>query len=234
MKKIFAFIFTIIAVMTLVSCSVSSLKPLITYDKIITDKRVAGKWTDKENDGPIVTVEPLPGSKLVKDISKGMLQSNKVFAFTGDAAKDSILFANGYVVSYEENGVLYSYIGALMKSGNNMFMDLYPLIMHDPKVQEDAATPFDYNYDYLPGFTMAKVSVSANEMTLVFVDGDFIKDQLKAGNIKLKHESDETFGSFIITASSKELQLFVEKYGNDERIFNKNNSITLVRQAAHL
>ena len=234
MKKIFAFIFTIGSALTLVSCGVTSLQPLVTYDKIMTDKRVAGQWTDKNNDGPLVTVEPLPQSKLVQDISKGMLQSSKVFAFTGDPAKDSILFTNGYVVSYEEDGVFYSYIGTLMKSGNNLFMDIYPLIMQDPKVKEDMASPFDFNYDYLPGFTMAKVTLTANEMTLFFVDGDFVKEQLKAGNMKLKHESDETFGSFMITASSKELQLFVEKYANDERIFNKNNSITLIRQAGHL
>jgi hypothetical protein len=234
MKKIFAFIFTIASVLTLVSCGVTSLQPLVTYDKIMTDKRVAGQWLDKKNDGPLVTVEPLPESKLVQDISKGMLQSRKVFAFTGDPVKDSILFSRGYVISYEEDGVFYSYIGALMKSGDNLFIDIYPLVMHDPKVREDAATPFDFNYDYLPGFTMAKVVFNANEMTLVFVDGDFIREQLEAGNMKLKHESDGTFGSFMITASSKELQLFVEKYANDERIFNKNNSITLMRQAGHL
>ena len=200
----------------------------------MTDKRVAGQWIDTDKDGPLVTVEPLPESKMVKDISGGILKSNKVFAFTGDAEKDSILFSKSYVISYEENGVFYSYLGAMMKSGNNLFIDIYPLVMHDPKAQDDVATPFDFNYDYLPGFTLARVTFTANEMTLRFVDGDFIKEQLKAGNMKLKHESDETFGSFLITASSKELQQFIEKYGNDDRIFNKNNSITLIRQASHL
>ncbi len=234
MKKIFAVIFTIAGVLSLISCGVTSLQPLVTYDKIMTDKRVAGQWINTDKDGPLVTVEPLPESKLVNDISKSMLQSNKAFAFTGDAVKDSILFSKGYAISYEENGVFYSYIGALMKSGNNLFIDIYPLVMHDPKAPEDVATPFDFNYDYLPGFTLARVTLTANEMTLRFVDGDFVKDQLKAGNMKLRHESDETFGSFLITASSKELQLFIEKYGDDDRIFNKNNSITLIRQASHL
>ena len=79
-----------------------------------------------------------------------------------------------------------------------------------------------------------KVNINANAaLDLSFVDGEFIREQVNAGKMKLKHESNELFGSFLITASTSELQAFLEKYGNDERVFSKKTSVHLTRKPAH-
>jgi len=48
---------------------------------------------------------------------------------------------------------------------------------------------------------------------------------------RIKNETDELYGTFLITASTRELQQFLEKYGNDSRFFNKENSVTLNRKS---
>lgn len=229
MKKIFVILLTSIGLLPFASC-ITSLQPLVTHDKIITDHRIAGNWM---HDGKMITVEPLSKSRLASQIQKSIFQSEKSFALTGDPVKDSIYFSNSYAVSYEENGVSYTFVAALMKSGGQLFMDMYPAIMSDSKVPENLASPYDFNNDYLPGFTIAKLGFTPDGLTLNFIDGEYIRQLTREGRIKLKHESDALFNSFIITASSRELQLFLEKYGNDERVFNKESTITLTRQPAH-
>ena len=236
MKKLFAFILTGFGLLPFASC-VTSLQPLVTYDKIITDQRITGNWisNDKsELQNRVFKVELLSNSTIMKGLSKSEVNSKKIFSFTGDAYKDSILFKNAYVISYEENGASYNLIAALMKSGKNMFMDLYPAYMYDSTAPEKEASPYDFNYDYLPGFTIAKVNFTTNGITLNFVDGELIEKLTEEGKIKLKYESNALFGTFLVTASPRDLQSFLEKYGDDERIFNKETTVTLIRQSAHL
>ena len=49
--------------------------------------------------------------------------------------------------------------------------------------------------------------------------------------MKIKHETDDLYDTFLITASTNELQQFIQKYGNDDRFFNKENSVTLIRKS---
>ena len=80
--------------------------------------------------------------------------------------------------------------------------------------------------------TIARVEFSnTNTMKLDFIDGGYLYDQIKAGRMKIKNETDELYGTFLITASTRELQQFLEKYGNDSRFFSKENSVTLIRKS---
>ena len=232
MKKLFALILTSIGLLPFTAC-ITSLQPLVTYDKIITDERIAGNWiakNEKEIENKVFKVEPLSSNKFFSGFQRATVNEVKVFSFTGDYEKDSIFSRKAYSISYEENGVSYNLIGALMKSGNHLFMDIYPAYMFDSTKSKEAPSPYDFNYDYLPGFTIAKVNFTADGLTLNFVDGDFIERLTEDGKIKLKYESDPMFNSFIITASSRELQSFLEKYADDERIFSKEKSVSFVRQ----
>ena len=234
MKKLFALIILSIGLLPFTAC-VTSLQPLVTYDKIISDPRITGNWIGKNNqdlENKIFKVEPLLSSELFKNIKSSMFKGEGVFAFTGDSRKDSVLVRNAYAISYEENGVTYTLIGAMMRSGKHTFMDLYPATMFDTKVPEGEASPYDFNNDYLPGFTIAKVNFTSNGLTLNFVDGELVERLTEDGKIKLKYESEPLFNSFMITASSRELQSFLEKYADDERIFSKENTVTFVRQPA--
>ena len=84
----------------------------------------------------------------------------------------------------------------------------------------------------LNSYTIARVQfTNTSIMKLDFIDGDFLYKQIKAGRMKMKHETDELYETFLITASTSELQQFLEKYGNDNRFFNKENSVILNRKS---
>lgn len=213
----------VIALFSMQACF-TSLQPLATYDKIITDNRITGNWT---YEGDVYSIMPLRQSNIVKE----MQQSNKAglpFAITGDPKKDSLYFDKLYLVSFSRDSVSYNMAAGLIRLGGHLFMDLYPIVMNDP-AHEGESPVYDFNMDYLPGLTMAKVEIRSNaEITLRFVNGQFIKEQVKAGRIKIKHETNELFDTFLITASSEELQLFLTKYATDKRIYT--NEVTIVQK----
>jgi len=212
-------------VISFTSC-LTSLHPLVTADKVVSEDRVVGNWV---HDDVTIHIERFLQSEVYKNLTKmsgGLNNFNN-----GNAAlqkQDSILYAHGYSVSYRKDGVDYFMFGAVTKIGNNFYFDLLPVIADDPKNQE--GTGFEYTNDYLPAFTMAKLEINKNALNLHFLDGDFIKAQIKSGNMRIKHEKDAMFETFVVTASSVELRQFIEKYGHDERLFDKENSVTLTRK----
>lgn len=227
MKKIFSTILAGLAMLSLSSC-ITSLQPLVSYDKIITDNRINGNWM---HEGESFIIEPLPTSRFASDVKKWAGKPGEsAFAFTGDKEKDSILFMKLYAISFEKHGVNYNMVAELIKIGNGLYMDLYPAAMFDGKQKEDHTDAYNFNYDYVGGFTMAKVEIEGNSaMRLKFINGDFIKEQISAGKMRLKHEANSLFDTFIITASTEELQQFMQKYGNDERIYSKE-TISLAKK----
>ena len=225
-------ILAIVMMISLSSC-ITSLQPLVTYDRVVTDNRVVGNWAHNNED---LKIEPLPQSKFAKEIEKlSTNQKGKIHTLTGDEKKDSIFYSKMYMVTFDRKGASYYMAAGLIKIGNNLFMDLFPAAMHDTKVKEDLSNPYSLNYDYQGGFTIAKVEMNNNQqITLKFIDGSFVKQQILAGSMRLKHEKDALFDTFMITASTNELRQFVEKYANDERVFSKDATIVLTRKPGHL
>ena len=216
MKKIFA----IIAIACSLSSCISSLQPLVTLDTITTDQSITGNWTSNADN---YTITQLPKSDYAK-VSVADKQQPKTL--NEEEKRDSILLSKMYVVAFNERGTSYNLGAKLIKLNGQLFADLYPLSLEDGK-----SDPYTVGRDYLPGFTIAKIEMNGNAgMTIKFIDGEFVVAQIKAGRMKLKHESNELFSTFMITASTEELKQFIEKYGNDERIFSKNTSITLTRK----
>ena len=84
----------------------------------------------------------------------------------------------------------------------------------------------------LQTYTIARIRfINSNNIKLDFIDGDFLYKQINAGRMKLKHETDDLYDTFLITASTSELQQFIQKYGKDDRFFDKENSVTLIRKS---
>lgn len=221
MKKIFVIL---LIAFSLTSC-VSSLQPLVTLENITTDNRITGNWT---SDGKSFNIIPLPQSEYAKELQELPGNNKAPKPLNEEEKRDSMLLSKMYVVSFKDDGVSYNLGIKLIKLNGQLFADLYPLYMNDGKQKDD---PYGITHDYLPGFTIAKIEMNSSAgMMIKFIDGDFIVKQMKEGRMKLKHESNELFGTFLVTASTEELKQFVTKYGNDERIFSKNSAISLTRK----
>jgi hypothetical protein len=231
MKKLLIFILAGLSLASLSSC-ITSLQPITTYDRAIKDNRLIGNWLHENED---FTIEYFTQSNLAKELGKlPPAKREQLPSLTGDKTTDSIFHSKMYVVSFKRNEASYYMAAAIMKIGDGLFMDLYPLLMQDKKVKEDLSNPYSLNYDYQAGFTMAKVEIGNQQLKLKFIDGSFVKTQILAGRMRLKHEKDPLFDTFMITASTADLRQFLEKYGDDERVFSKDATIALIRKPGHL
>lgn len=211
MKTIFIYITILVCCM---SC-LTSLQPLVTKGNIVTDNRITGRW---QHDGQVIQIENIDRESR---ISSGTMErsGNK---------KDSVFFSKTYNVVFEEKGIRHVMSGALTRIDKNLYFELMPLFISDPEQPDGSG--YEYAFDYMGSFTFGKLNINNNNLTLQFLNGDFIKEQINNGTMRIRHEKDKLFGRFLITASSAEMQQFLQKYGNDDRLFSSKNSITLTRK----
>lgn len=209
------------------SC-LNSLQPLVSHDRVITDNRVAGNWLKEGTD---LKIDLMPDSYFFQQLQKETNPQGKKDSvpLKGKEKEDSIFYSQTYVISFREDSIDYYMIAALIKIGKNLYFDLYPTDMGD--TTEERGRRYSDNLDYLPTFTIAKLEIAGKDKLLVtFIDGEFVKNQIKGGKMRIKHEKDDLFDTFLVTASSAELQQFLGKYGDDERLFKKKDTVTLIRK----
>ena len=228
MKKLF--IVLIISLVVTQSC-VTSLQPLATYKTAIIDDRLAGTWNF---DGQDYEVQKFFDSDLFKYIKKEMDKNkgntDKVLSNEEMEAFAPTLYFKSYIIKYTKDKIEYLMFGSMVKLNGQFFLNFGPVGMNSienpGKALETPAT------DRLSTHTIARVQfTNANTIKLDFIDGGFLYEQVKAGRMKLKNERDDLYDTFLITASTDELQQFIQKYGNDDRFFNKENSVTLIRKS---
>jgi hypothetical protein len=227
MKKTI-FIISIAILVTASSC-VTTLQPLVTYNTAIADKRLEGGW---EQDGEEYIVQKVFNSdffkKNQKDLEKSRKENNG--QLSEKDKRDSVLFSKSYLIKYSKDGIQYLLFGSLIKLNGRLFMNFKPVDMTEI---DTSNSEIEINLsNRLDSYTIARVQFTNNNiMKLDFIDGGYLHDQIKAGHMKIKNETDELYDTFLITASTTELQQFLEKYGNDGRFFNKENSVTLNRKS---
>src|SRR6187399_1732487 len=226
MKKINFIISALILVAT--SSCVTSLRPLVTYNTAIADNRVEGAW---EQEGQEYNVQKVFNSDFYKK-NKGDLEKGRELngQLSEKSKRDSALYSKSYIIMYSKDGLKYFLLGSMIKLNGRLFMNF---VTADLKSTDSTKDVPEFNFGSpINSHTIARVEFSnTNTMKLDFIDGGYLHDQIKAGRMKIKNETDELYGTFLITASTTELQQFLGKYGNDSRFFNKENSVTLIRKS---
>ena len=228
----------IISLVVMQSC-VTSLQPLATYNTAVVDDRLAGIWNA---DGQDYEVQKFFDSDLFKYIKKEM-DKNKAIAdkvFENNAGKTlstkemeafaPSLYFRSYVIKYTRDKIEYNMLGSMVKLNGQFFINFSAI---DLNTDKDNKPAFEVtSTDLLATHTIARVQFpNSTTVKLDFVDGGFLYEQVKAGRMKIKNERDDLYDTFLITASTDELQQFIQKYGNDDRFFDKENSVTLIRKS---
>ena len=227
MKKI---ILPLLILLMITQSCVTSLQPLATYSTAVNDERLVGTWN---TDGQDYTVQRFFESDLYKKLKsetdKHKDDANK--SYSKKDIEDSILYSKSYAVKYTKDNVEYHMFGNMVKLNGKLFINFTAV---DINANESNEKAFELELaDRLNTNTIARVRFnnSSNTVYLDFIDGGFLYDQVKAGRMKIKNERDELYDTFLITASTNELQQFIQKYGDDDRFFNKENSVTLIRKS---
>jgi hypothetical protein len=222
MKKVLCIISLLGCFILPVSC-LTTLQPLVTDNNAIIEDRIIGSW---EYDKGTIQIKRVTDAIKPKDFTTYRTSPRLL---TSNANKESASFNKTYLISFERNGIGYDMIGAVTKIQDDLFIEIAPSQITDPQRLEGSG--YEYNYSYLPTLTIAKLVIKNNQsLDLEFLNGDYIKEQIDDGRMRIKHEKDRLFNTFVITASSDELSKFFEKYGNNDRLFSPKNSITLIRK----
>ena len=113
-----------------------------------------------------------------------------------------------YQVIFTENGKPVQYDVHLVQLGNSYFLDFYL----DENLNDNYITPL------IPSHSFAKVIWKEDKMDIYFFDYEWLEKLFKQRKIRLKHEVADD-NTIILTASSEELQKFVQKYAHEEAAF---------------
>ena len=174
-----------------------------------------------------IKVESIPGSLFLKNImASEKVSEEKKSAY--ESKEDSLLYSKSYVIDFTRNGYHYYMICSLIKMDDALFANIEPVDarpMNDPGAKD--GEDLFRGGSYIPAHSMAKVVFNGNHMEFRFLDSDFIRNQLINGRVGIKFEEDDLFRTSLITASSNDLQQFLRTYGNEERLYNKENTVTL-------
>ncbi|MFC1558558.1 hypothetical protein ACFL40_04295 [candidate division KSB1 bacterium] len=174
-------------------CFVTSLYPLYTEQDVIFDPGLLGKW------------------KEGKDIWEFQRMEKE------DDSYQVIIIQDGSPVGMLE--------GHLVKLDKYMFMDYIPshFVFKDDSNNVIKDVPDDkilwWNQAHLiPTHSFGRISIEGDSLKISLLDIDWFKKMVKENKINIKYE--ETEDNFLLTASTEELQKFVVKYAEDEKVFN--------------
>lgn len=168
---------------------VISLHPLYTEKDVVMDKKLYGIWTDDPN-SPKTTWE-------FKTIDEPKNAYKLIFT--------------------DEEGKKGSFVTHMVKLQDRLFLDIFPSEL--PWEPEDP-NKMDWPYNSLfliPAHTFLKVDSIEPQLKLRLMMESNMKELLNENPDAVEH----TFvgDRLILTGSSKKLQAFVLKYGDDKRVF---------------
>lgn len=158
------------------------------------------------------------GNKLDK-FGEGMEKLSKGLGKLGEAVKkvEAEIKGKAYVstddtykmevVDGEERMVYQAHLAQI---GEDYFLDVYPLAEYSNEV---------FTNNLFPVHSFFKVEVEAGQLKLTSFDLEKLNELFESNLIRLRHEYVD--GNVLITAQPKEIQKFLDKYSDDETVFEE-------------
>ncbi|HNW56959.1 MAG TPA: hypothetical protein PLR88_08575 [Bacteroidales bacterium] len=184
----------IAAIAVLVSgCLVKSLHPFYKENDVVFDPAIVGTWLDN-------------------DSSKWVIEQSEMKKFLGESKPQ-----NSYKISYYEKNEASVFETHLFKLNNQLYVDFIPSGVSVPELT---------GYHLVPTHSIAKVSITNGEINLKWFNETWLASLFEKNKIRISHETlpDENGDdTYVLTASTEELQKFIIKYGNDPAAFKDNS-----------
>ena len=178
---------------------VMSLHSLYTEENVVFEEKLLGTWVDDPN-----SPEAIWEFKRVDDPKNAY----------------KLIFSN-------KKGQKGSFVALLVKLENSLFLDVFPdEFPCDP--DDPNKTDWHFNVFFLiPAHTFIKIDSIEPQLKMRLTIEDKMEELLEQYPNAVKHTS-SIWDRLVLTASTKELQAFVLKYADDERVFA--NEIVLNRR----
>ena len=206
MKKIIAAIL-ITGIITLLSGCLSTLHPLFTEKDLVFDPRLIGSWNNGPDDnGSIVFARG--STENFRDLPQSLQAiANKAYAVT----------------MTDKDGEI-KYYAFLSRIGNELYLDYYPAETSRQKQYDDF-----FKQHLVKLHSLYHVQFAQNQsLRIRQFDEGFLKNLINNKKIRISHEV-MFDGSYLITASTEELQQYVLKYGDVPEAYSNEKDDTFYK-----
>jgi hypothetical protein len=189
MKKINIILLTTICLF-LSGCFIKSLYPFYTKKDIVYDPKIIGTWLDS-------------------DSSKWIIKQQMKWPVEPDSSYQ--------IEIVEKKGKQGSFNAHLFRLNHNLYLDFFP----NGKIGSNDFVEMSIILTH----SLAKIQYSGNNIKIQWFNEIWMGQLLDQNKIRIKHETinDNSYGnnerSYLLTASTEELQKFIIKYGNDTLAF---------------
>ena len=204
MKKIAITTAFALLLIFLSSC-LTTLHPIFTEKDLAYDPKLIGTW-NTENEG-----------KKGKVIISCLATENSI-ELPGNI---SAIKQRGYFISYQdENGKTSDqYIAFLARIEKHLYFDYYPA---DKK--EDRKLDEFFGVHFVRMHTSYRMEILKDgSFELSQLDGSYVKSLIDEKKIRISHETDADDNT-VITASTKELQQYLLKYGDEPSAYRSEKT----------
>ncbi len=196
--KVKKFLFYLLAALLGGCVPVMSLHSLYTKENVVFEEKLLGTWVDDPN-SPETTWE-----------------FNRI---------EEPETAYRLVLS-DKDGQKGSFVAHLVKLENRLFLDVYPSeLPWEPDDPNKVKWLFN-SFFLIPAHTFIKIDSIKPQLKMRLINDGKMEELLKEDPNAVKHTSIE--GRVVLTASTKELQAFVLKHADDNRVFT--NEVVLNRR----
>jgi len=168
---------------------VMSLRPLYTKENVVFDRKLLGTWMDDPNE-PEITWQ-------FKSIDKP--ENAYKLIFTG------------------EDGMKGSFVAHMLKLQDKLFLDVYPSeLPWDPEDPNEIEWPYNTLF-LIPNHTFVKIDSAGPRLKMRLMLETQLKELIEEDPDAIEHVVVED--RLILTASTKELQAFVLKCADGDKVF---------------
>ncbi len=148
--------------------------------------------------------------KMMEDLGKGLSQLGEAIKKTEAKFKGTAYVSTdeSYKMVVMSDGERMPYMAHVVEIGEDYFLDIYPL----PEYSD--AT---FSTNLFPVHTFMKVGVEDGQLKLTQFDLEKLNELFESNLVRLRHEYVD--GNVVITAQPTEIQKFLDRYSNDETVF---------------
>jgi hypothetical protein len=179
---------------------IPSLQPLYTPDKLVLLNGLVGAWQEDL-------------SQKQGDVTN----KKKPETWTFQKVEDKKYL----LIHKDQYGLVAAFDVHVVKLGTHYFMDFFPDSLPENYKNGKVGDPEVMNeflkLHLLAVHTFAKVELSGKTLKINMFDPDFLRKLLENQQIRIRHEKTEA--GYLLTASSEDLQKFVEKYADEKSAF---------------
>ena len=203
MKKVSIIVGFAFLLIFLSSC-LNTLHPIFTEKDLAYDPKFIGTWNTERS-----------GNKE-KVVISNLATENSV-ELPGNI---STIKQKGYFITWQdENGDTKQYIAFLERIGKHLYFDYYPAAK-----KEDRKLDEFFGIHFVRMHTSYRVEfLNDGNFELSQLDGSFVKSLIDEKKIRISHETDAD-GNITITASTKELQQYLLKYGDESSAYESKKT----------